>query len=62
MLKRNQCILLMEKTEHDIIEREMALSDRNSKTVDMNRFFKEYKRTKNVLNNELHYFYMLVVH
>ena len=61
MLKRNQRILLTEKTKHNIIERETVLSDRNSKTVDVGSF-KEYVRAKNKLNAELCDFYGLAVH
>ena len=61
MTKRNQRILQTEKTRRNIIERETELSDRNSKTVDVDAF-KEYVRAKNKLNAELCDFYDLVVH
>jgi len=61
MVKRNQRILLTEKKRHGIIERETELSDRNSKTVDVDTF-KEYVRAKNSMNAELCDFYGLALH
>ena len=56
MTRRNQRIMLTLKTRQDIIERETALSDHNSKTVDVDAF-KEYVLAKNLLNEELREFY-----
>ena len=61
MAKRNQRILLTEKQKRNIIERETELSDRNSKTVDVDAF-KEYVRAKNSMNAELRDFYGLALH
>ena len=61
MVKRNQRILLTEKKKHETIERETELSDRNSKTVDVDTF-KEYVRAKNSMNAELCDFYGLALH
>jgi hypothetical protein len=54
--KRNHRILLKEKQQNNIIEKETEFSEQNSKTVDYNRF-KEYLTKKNKLNHELSAFY-----
>ena len=61
MTRRNQRILLTLKTRQYIIKRETALSDHNSKTVDVDAF-KEYVLAKNRLNEELREFYGMKVH
>jgi hypothetical protein len=61
MTRRNQHTLLKLKTRQDIIKRETALSDRNSKTVDLDAF-KDNVRAKNRLNEELRLYYGMKVH
>ena len=41
MAKRNARIMQTEKKKHNVIEKETELSDKNSKTVDYEKF-KEY--------------------
>ena len=47
--KRNQRILLQERSKHKIIEKETHLSSHNSKSVDYNKF-KTYLVEKDKLN------------
>ena len=54
--KRNQRILLQERSKHKIIEKETLLSSHNSKSVDYNKF-KTYLVEKDKLNKETSDFY-----
>jgi hypothetical protein len=54
--KRNQRILLQERSKHKIIEKETILSSHNSKSVDYNKF-KTYLVEKDKLNKETSDFY-----
>jgi hypothetical protein len=54
--KRNQRILLQERSKHKIIEKETRLSIQNSKLVDYNKF-KTYLVEKDKLNKETSDFY-----
>jgi len=54
--KRNQRILLQERSKHKIIEKETILSSHNSKSVDYNKF-KTYLVEKDKLNKETTDFY-----
>jgi hypothetical protein len=56
MSKRNHRILLVEKQRNGVIEKETSLSDKNSKTVDYEKF-KAYLKSKNHLNHQLRSFY-----
>ena len=57
MTKRNARIMQTEKKKHNVIEKETELSDKNSKTVDYEKF-KEYLIKKNQLNASLKDFYL----
>ena len=57
MAKRNARIMQTEKKKHNVIEKETELSDKNSKTVDYEKF-KEYLKQKNQLNASLKDFYL----
>jgi hypothetical protein len=54
--KRNQRILLQERSKHKIIEKETIVSSHNSKSVDYNKF-KTYLVEKDKLNKETSDFY-----
>lgn len=57
MAKRNARIIQTEKKKQNVIEKESELSDKNSKTVDYDKF-KEYLKEKNKLNAQLKDFYL----
>jgi len=57
MAKRNARIMQTEKKKHNVIEEETELSDKNSKTVDYEKF-KEYIKQKNKLNASVKDFYI----
>jgi hypothetical protein len=56
MAKRNSRIIQTEKKKHNIIEKETKLSDKNSKTVDYQKF-KDYLIEKNKFNASVKDFY-----
>lgn len=57
MSKRNTRIMQAEKKKHNVIDKETEQSDKNSKTVDYEKF-KDYLKQKNKLNASLKYFYL----
>ena len=57
MAKRNTRIIQTEKKKYNVIEKETELSDKNSKTIDYDKF-KEYLKDKNKLNAQLKDFYL----
>lgn len=56
--KRNARIMQIEKKKHNMIEKEIELSDKNRKTADYNKF-KDYLKHRNKLNASLKEFYLL---
>ena len=57
LIRKNAIIMLREKKKNEVIARETQLSDKNSKTVDYDKF-KEYITQKNQINSHLKEFYV----